>query len=157
LVVIMALSLLSPVFGNGDMIPVLYTADGEDISPPLEWEFEGDAGSYALLCIDIDAPGGEWVHWVAYNIPGDSMSIAEGIPAVERLEDGMLQGINSWGITGYGGPAPPSGKHRYVFTIYALEGMLHLAAGATSEELHTAMEGNILSEAILMGEYTRSR
>jgi len=157
MVVMLALSLLSPAFGNGDMIPALYTADGEDISPPLEWVLEGEAASYALICIDIDAPRGEWVHWIAYNIPGDSTSLAEGIPAIERLEDGTLQGTNSWGRIGYGGPAPPSGKHRYVFSLYALEGMLHLAAGATSEDLLAAMEGNILAETQLIGEYTRDR
>ncbi len=149
------LTLWSSAFGNGDLIPMMYTADGEDISPPLEWECDSEAESYAIICEDFDAPAGAWVHWVVYNIPGEKRILEEGIPAREELTDGTLQGENSWGNIGYGGPAPPSGKHTYYFTIYALEGRINLAPGATAMEIREAMEGQILGETELTGEYTR--
>lgn len=152
---IMMLSLLSPAFGNGEMIPVQYTVDGEDVSPPLEWEFVGEAESFALICIDPDAPGGDWVHWVIYNIPGENVSLAEAVPAVESLDDGTLQGTNSWGNIGYGGPAPPSGKHAYIFILYALDGMMNLAPGVTAEELTAGMGDHVIEQAQLTGEYSR--
>lgn len=152
---VMTLTLWSTAFGNGDLIPDMYTADGEDISPPLEWECGFEAGSFALICEDPDAPGGTWVHWVIYNIPGEERVLEEAIPGDEELEGGVLQGTNSWGRTGYGGPAPPSGKHRYFFTLYALEEELDLPAGATAEQLRRAMEGLVVAESELMGEYTR--
>lgn len=155
MMLVLSLALLSPAFGYGDRIPVLYTADGEDISPPLVWKGDFEASSFALVCRDPDAPSGDWVHWVVYNIPGNIRELPEGIPALPALEDGTLQGMNSWGMTGYGGPAPPSGKHRYVFTLYALDGMLHLEAGATADQLMEAMEGNVVHTAELIGEYGR--
>lgn len=149
------LALWSSAFGNGEMIPVLYTADGDDISPPLEWECGLDAGAFALVCEDPDAPMGTWVHWVVCNIPGEMRSLEQGLPSGEVLENGIVQGSNSWGNTGYGGPAPPSGKHRYFFTIYALDDPLTVQPGATADQLRTAMEGRVLAEAQFMGEYTR--
>jgi Raf kinase inhibitor-like YbhB/YbcL family protein len=153
----MVLAIWSTAFGNGDLIPVTYTADGEDISPPIEWECGFGAGSFALICEDPDAPAGTWVHWVVYNIPGGARFLAEGLPAEEELEGGILQGRNSWGATGYGGPAPPSGKHRYYFTLFALESPLDLPAGATADELREAMEGLVIQDAEMMGEYTRGQ
>jgi len=155
MMLVLTLSLLSPAFGFGDRIPVLYTSDGEDISPPLVWVSDFKAGSYALICVDPDAPSGDWVHWVVYNIPAGSRSLPESVPAIPELEDGTLQGTNSWGDAGYGGPAPPSGTHRYVFTLYALEGMLDLEAGATADELLGAMEDQMIDSAELVGEYGR--
>ncbi len=153
--IMVAFSLWSTAFGNGDLIPILYTADGDDISPPLAWECNFDAVTFALICEDSDAPVGNWIHWVVYNIPGDLRELGEGIPVDPELDNGTIQGSNSWGNIGYGGPAPPSGKHRYFFTLYALEGQLHLAPGATAEELREAMKGNILGQAEFMGEYSR--
>ena len=153
--IIMAFALWSTAFSNGELIPVRFTADGDNISPPLEWECSFEAGSFALVCEDPDAPAGNWIHWVVYNIPGCAGILEEGIPAEAELEDGILQGKNSWGNIGYGGPAPPSGKHRYFFTLYALDGQMHLAPGATAEELRTAMEGHVIKESEYMGEYTR--
>ncbi len=153
----MVIALWSTAFGNGDLIPALYTADGEDISPPLEWECDLDAESFALICEDPDAPGGTWVHWVVYNIPGEYRSLEEGVLPEEELEDGMLQGRNSWGRIGYGGPAPPSGKHRYFFTLYALDGRLEMGPGATADELLQAMDGMVIEKAEYMGEYTREQ
>ena len=152
--VAVALSLWSSSFINGGLIPVQFTADGDNISPSLEWGCSFEAESFALICEDPDAPAGTWVHWVVYNIPGESRMLEEGIPAAEQQEDGTLQGENSWGDIGYSGPAPPSGKHRYIFTLYALEGQLHLAPGATAFELREAIEGQVIEKAELMGEYT---
>jgi Raf kinase inhibitor-like YbhB/YbcL family protein len=98
---------------------------------------------------------GTWVHWVVYDIPGEMRSLDQDLPSGEVLENGIVQGRNSWGNTGYGGPAPPSGKHRYFFTIYALDGPLTIQPGATADELRSAMEGRVLAEAQFMGEYTR--
>lgn len=153
--IMVAFALWSTAFGNGDMIPALYTIDGEDISPPLEWICDFDVESFALICEDPDAPVGNWIHWVIYNIPGEQRELEEGIPSDSQLVNGIVQGNNSWGEIGYRGPAPPFGKHRYFFTIYALEGHLHLAPGATAEELREAMEGNIIQQVEFMGEYSR--
>jgi len=150
-----ALSIWSTAFGNGDAIPVMYTADGEDISPPLDWELSGQAETFALICEDPDAPMGTWVHWVIYNIPGDVRHLGTGVPSSEVLPDGSLQGVNSWGDIGYGGPAPPSGKHRYFFILYALKEPVDLPSGASAAELREAMEGLIVQEAQTMGEYGR--
>jgi len=149
------LFLLSPAFGEGEWIPAIHTADGEDISPPLVWKGNFDAGSFALICTDPDAPSGEWIHWVAYDIPPDARALAEAIPRVPALPDGTLQGTNDWGDTGYGGPAPPSGTHRYVFTLFALDGPVDLGPGASAEQLLEAMEGRILATARLTGIYAR--
>ena len=153
--IMIAFSLWSAAFGNGELIPALYTVDGEDISPPLEWIFDFEAETFALICEDPDAPAGNWIHWVVYNIPGDIRELDEGIPVEPELENVTIQGSNSWGSIGYRGPAPLSGKHRYFFTLYALEGHLHLAPGATAEELREAIEGNVIQQVRFMGEYSR--
>lgn len=153
--IMIAFSLWSAAFGNGELIPALYTVDGEDISPPLEWACDFEVETFALICEDPDAPAGNWIHWVVYNIPGDQRELDEGIPIDPELLNGTIQGSNSWGDIGYRGPAPPSGKHRYFFTLYALEGHLHLAPGATAEELRKAIEGNVIQQVQLMGEYSR--
>ena len=152
----MAFAVKSPAFAPGETIPRSYTGDGEDISPPLEW---GDppAGtqSFVLICDDPDAPGGTWVHWVLYNIPAHARSLPKGLPPHAELPDGSRHGENSWGRLGYGGPAPPSGTHRYFFTLTALDILLELPAGATKEQVLGAMEGHIMAQAELMGVYSR--
>jgi Raf kinase inhibitor-like YbhB/YbcL family protein len=152
----MAFALTSEAFAPKGAIPRPYTCDGEDISPPLAW---GDppAGtqSFALICDDPDAPGGTWVHWVLYNLSGAARSLPEGVGPHAELPDGGRHGENSWGRLGYGGPCPPSGTHRYFFTLYALDQMLELPAGATKGQLLDAMEGHCLAEAELMGVYSR--
>ncbi len=153
--IMIAFSLWSAAFGNGELIPAMYTVDGDDISPPLEWRCDFNVETFALICEDPDAPAENWIHWVVYNIPGDIRELDEGIPVEPELENGTIQGSNSWGSIGYRGPAPPSGKHRYFFTLYALEGHLHLAPGATAEELREAIEGNIIQQVEYMGEYSR--
>jgi hypothetical protein len=148
--------LVSAAFADGGDIPAMYTCDGGDVSPPLEWGAapEGTV-SYALICEDPDAPAGNWVHWVVYGIPAGRTSLPEGAGDRESFEDGTLQGENSWDRTGYGGPCPPSGTHRYFFRLYALDNRPRLEAGADAAALREAMEGHILAEAELMGRYSR--
>lgn len=147
----------SPDFKNGEAIPKMFTCEGEDISPKLEWEnAPSGTKSFALICDDPDAPMGTWVHWVIYNIPGDFKSLERNLPKKLKLENGILQGKNSWPKTGYNGPCPPPGKpHRYFFKLYALDTILNLKENATKEDLLSAMKGHILEEAETMGTYKR--
>ena len=146
----------SSAFGSGEMIPVKYTCDGSDFSPPLEWT-AGPAGtkSFALICDDPDAPMGTWVHWVVYDIPPTTAMLAEGITRERELTGGGTQGINDFRKIGYGGPCPPGGTHRYFFRLYALDTLLGLKPGITKDQLLKAMKGHILAEAQLMGTYRR--
>ena len=154
----MTFELTSSAFGQGEAIPVKYTCDGEDISPPLRW---GDppegTQSFALIADDPDAPVGTWVHWVLFNLPAETRELPEQAtpPAGSQGSNYVVDGKNSWKRTGYGGPCPPGGTHRYFFKLYALDTMLDLAAGATKEQLLQAMEGHILGQAEVMGTYSR--
>lgn len=146
----------SAAFGHGDLIPRRFTCDGADVSPPLAWgDAPADAAAFALVVDDPDAPAGTWVHWVLFNVPASETGLAEGASAAE-LPHGAVQGTNSWGRRGYGGPCPPSGTHRYVFTLYALDGPLDLDGDATAEDVTEAMRGRVLAESLLMGRFTRS-
>jgi len=149
--------ILSSVFEDGDEIPCLYTCDGEDISPPLAWEGLPDGtGSLALIVDDPDAPDPQapkmtWVHWVLYNIPPSALGIAEE----GELPPGTKEGANSWSRTGYGGPCPPIGRHRYFFKLYALARELPDLKKPEKEALFAAMEGHVLASAELIGTYER--
>lgn len=148
--------LSSSAFAHQAPIPVKYSCDGENISPPLAWsDPPGGTVSFALINDDPDAPVGVWVHWVLYNIPAEIRELREAIPAQDELADGSLHGQNSWGRVDYGGPCPPSGTHRYFFKLLALDSMLELGPGADTQTLTAAMEGHILAEAELMGTYSR--
>jgi len=152
------MKITSSAFNEGQMIPLKFTCDGQDISPPLEWDnAPGAAKSFALICDDPDAPMGTWVHWVVYDIPPDMKNLAEDIRPERELGRGIRQGKNSWPNIGYGGPCPPGGTHRYYFKLYALDTMLNLKPGATKEQLLQAMKGHVLEEAQLMGKYQRHR
>ncbi len=153
----MSLKLTSPAFSEGRTIPNKYTCDGKNISPELYWSDPPEGTrSFALICDDPDAPAGTWVHWVIYGIIEKSNNLSEGIPASESVLGGVLQGINSFGNIGYGGPCPPKGKpHRYFFKLYALDSKLSIKSGVGKEELLTAMTDHVLEEAILMGKYGR--
>jgi Raf kinase inhibitor-like YbhB/YbcL family protein len=152
----MGFILSSTAFAEGDPIPQIYSCDGEDISPPMQWTDPPEGTlSFALIADDPDAPAGTWVHWVLYNLPADTHSLPEAFPSDAELSDGSKNGENSWGRLGYGGPCPPGGTHRYFFKLYALDLILDLAAGPTKEQLLQAMEGHILAESELMGTYTR--
>jgi Raf kinase inhibitor-like YbhB/YbcL family protein len=150
------LALESAAFNAGDVIPIRFSCDGEDISPELEWG-PAPAGTvtFALIMNDPDAPGGTWVHWVIFNMPAGRTGLPEAVPADGELVDGSRQGTNSSRGLGYAGPCPPGETHRYFFKLYALDQTLDLASGVTAAELAAAMDGHILGQAELMGTYTR--
>jgi Raf kinase inhibitor-like YbhB/YbcL family protein len=158
----MSIELTSTAFAHEAAIPPQYTCTGDaasslkDVSPPLAWG-EPPAGtqSFALIMDDPDAPGGTWDHWILFNIPASARGLPESIGADPTLPDGSLSGTNSWGRTGYGGPCPPSGTHRYFFKLYALDEPLAISAGASKGELEKAMTGHILARGELMGTYSR--
>ncbi len=146
----------STVFENGRMIASKYTCDGRDVSPPLEWRgIPPGTESLALVCDDPDAPAGTWVHWVCYDLDPSIPGLPEGVAPVETLPTGGVQGLNDFRKTGYGGPCPPSGTHRYFFKLYALDKKLGLPPGATKQKLVNAMAGHVLGEASVMGTYRR--
>ena len=154
----MEIKITSSAFEDGGLIPAQYTCDAKDISPPLQWEAVPDAtASIAVICDDPDAPMGTWVHWVLFNLPGDTKELAENFPDDETLPDGTRQGITDFGSTGYGGPCPPSGTHRYFFKIYALDKKIELATIADKAKLLEAMAGHIIGQGQLVGKYKRQR
>lgn len=127
------------------------------MSPPIEWSgVPASAQSLAVIMDDPDAPAGDWVHWLVYDLPPDLTRLPAGIPSGEKLTSGGFQGRTDFGQSGYGGPCPPSGSHRYFLKVYALDAMLRLKPGATKKELLKAMQGHILAEGRLMGTYERS-
>ncbi len=146
----------SPAFRDGRSIPSRYTCDGDDISPELRWRGvpEGTR-SLALIVDDPDAPDPAaprmvWAHWVLYAIAPQSSGLPEG---VATLPSGVEEGINDWKRTGYRGPCPPVGRHRYFFTLYALDFELPDLGNPTREVLREAMKGHVLGRAVLMGTY----
>jgi Raf kinase inhibitor-like YbhB/YbcL family protein len=161
-VIAMALTIASSAFSPNGEIPVRYTCDGEDISPALEWSgLPEGSKSLALIVDDPDAPDPAapkmtWVHWVLYNIPPSATGLAEGV-GPKDLPSGTKEGLNDWKRTGYGGPCPPIGRHRYFHKLYALDVVLSDLGRPTKKELEKAMEGHILSKIELVGTYQRSR
>ncbi len=154
----MGIKITSSAFEDGGLIPLKYTCDGEDISPPLQWDPVPDGtASIAVICDDPDAPMGTWVHWVLFNLPADTKELAENFPDDETVPDGTRQGITDFGSTGYGGPCPPSGTHRYFFKIYALDKKIELATIADKAKLLEAMEGHIIGQGQLLGKYKRQK
>ena len=130
------MNIVSSAFENEGNIPSKYTCDGENISPELNWsDFPDGTKSFALIAYDPDAPMGTWVHWVIYDIPSNVNSLPEGVPSDEKLSFGAVHGINDFKDTGYGGPCPPKGVHRYFFKLYALDKMLNLEPGLTKKAL----------------------
>jgi Raf kinase inhibitor-like YbhB/YbcL family protein len=147
------IQLASSAFEHGGRIPYLYTCEGDDISPPLQWS-GAQARSYALVCEDPDAPRGTWIHWVLYNIPGDAVELTRAVPTLPELPSGARHGRNTAGDKAYAGPCPPPGNpHRYFFRLYALDISLNLPPGATKAELEQAMDQHILGQGTLMGTY----
>lgn len=151
------LQISSSAFSSSGIISQKYTCDGPDVSPPLKWsDAPAETQSFALIMDDPDAPGGTWVHWVAYEIPGNIHELSEAIAKQEKMPLGGAQGKNSFGTIGYGGPCPPPGTpHRYFFKLYALKEHLKLRPGAEKAELERAMQGKILTQGELMGRYAR--
>ncbi|MDY6951384.1 MAG: YbhB/YbcL family Raf kinase inhibitor-like protein [Thermodesulfobacteriota bacterium] len=156
----MTMAITSPAFPPNGEIPKRYTCDGEDISPALEWSgLPEGTKSVALIVDDPDAPDPAapkmtWVHWVLYNIPPQAAGLAEAIRP-EALPKATKEGLNDWKRTGYGGPCPPIGRHRYFHKLYALDSVLPDLGQPTKKELEKAMEGHILSQAELIGTYQR--
>jgi Raf kinase inhibitor-like YbhB/YbcL family protein len=156
----MSLTLTSSAFAPSATIPKVYTCDGKDLSPPLAWtEVPEGTTSLVLIVDDPDAPDPAaprmtWVHWVLYNLPADLQGLPEGLPE-SRLPEGACQGINDWKRTGYGGPCPPIGRHRYFYKLYALDCRLQDLGRVTKSQLLQAMDGHILDQAELMGTYQR--
>jgi Raf kinase inhibitor-like YbhB/YbcL family protein len=157
----MTLSLSSPSFAPGGENPSLFTCEGKDLSPRLDWSgVPPEAKSLALVVDDPDAPDPRapkmtWVHWMLYNLPPGATGLAEGVRPGD-LPGGTREGVNDWGRTGYGGPCPPIGRHRYFHKLYALDLVLPDLVRPTKAKLEKAMEGHILARAELMGTYEKS-
>lgn len=144
------LRLISTVFSHNGHIPPLYTCEGKNINPPLKVENIPDGTkTLALIVEDPDAPRGTFDHWIVWNISPNE-AIAEDI-------NPGISGTNGFGKTGYGGPCPPSGEHRYFFRVFALDDELDLLAGSTKEELLDAMKNHVLATAELMGVYQKHK
>lgn len=154
----MKLDVRSPVFMQGDRIPAKYACDGEDVSPPVYWSPGPTATqSYTLIVDDPDARGGPFTHWLIYDIPFNVTKLDEYVTALERLDDGTMQGKNHFGRTGYGGPCPPPGNpHHYRFNVYALDTRLKLNPDTVNkDDLIKAMRGHVLAQGELTGIYGR--
>jgi len=154
----MEFKVFSEAFKDGDMIPSKYTCDGVNISPPLNWVHPPkDTKSFALINDDPDAPIGDWVHWIVYNIPSATRELKEDASGKKHLPHNAIEGLNDFRRTSYGGPCPPSGTHRYFFKLYALDTLLNLKTGVAKKELLEAMKGHILALTEMVGKYQRKR
>ncbi len=154
-------TLASTAFRSGQAIPVKFTCDGRDVSPPLQWTAPPvGTKSYVLLMEDTDAPGGVWLHWLVYDMPGRLRKLPAGLSKREKLSSGGKQGM-CWGVDsferiGYQGPCPPVGTpHHYVFSLYAMDVPLNLPPRAERKKVTAAMEGHVLGIARLIGLYGR--
>jgi Raf kinase inhibitor-like YbhB/YbcL family protein len=144
-------TLVSSAFKHGDMIPKQYTCDGKNISPDLSWSNAPEnTKSFALIVDDPDAPAKIWVHWIVYNIPVSLTSIPS-----DADTSNFALGITDFGNTQYGGPCPPSGTHKYRFTLYALDTTLPKEGSVTKAALLGLMEGHIVAQTTLMGTYRK--
>ena len=154
------MEIASPAFPPDGEIPSRFTCDGANVSPALSWkDVPAGARSLALIVTDPDAPDPQapktiWTHWILYNIPPATHGLREAIPA-KGLPPDTAEGKNDWGKTGYGGPCPPIGRHRYVHTLYALDKPLPDLHTPSRAALLAAMQGHVLAEAVLMGTYQR--
>lgn len=136
-------------------IPAAFTCDGADTSPALSWSAPPPGTrTFALLLYDRDAPSGSFVHWVLINVPSETRSLPEALPALAQLADGSMQGRNDFDRIGYGGPCPPDhGVHRYVFSLLALDTALNFAPGEPITQLEEATQGHVLAHGTLVATY----
>jgi Raf kinase inhibitor-like YbhB/YbcL family protein len=157
----MTLTLTSAAFPNQGSIPTQHTCEGKDSSPPLSWTGVPNAAkSLALIVDDPDAPDPAaprtiWTHWVLYNLPAKDGALPEGARTAD-LPNGALEGTNDWKRTGYGGPCPPIGRHRYYFRLFALDIVLPDLGRPTRAKLLAGMEGHVVGSIELMGTYQKS-
>ena len=152
------MNLVCTAFAEGEFIPPKYTCDGANVSPPLSWTgVPAGTRSLALICDDPDAPGGDFVHWVIFNLLPGSAGLDEGLPRRSTGPGGAVQGMTDFGRPGYGGPCPPRGTHRYYFRLFALDALLEGGAESTKEDLLYRMEGRILAKSTLLGYYKREK
>lgn len=158
----MFLTLVSPSFEHQCDIPSRFTCEGADISPALQWSgIPQGTQTLALIVDDPDAPDPKnprmtWVHWILYNIPASATELPEGLKPA-HLPSGTQEGLNDWKRTGYGGPCPPIGKHRYFFKLYALDTELPVVKNITKSQLEKSMQGHILATAELIGLYKKAK
>src|SRR5579859_323742 len=158
----MTLTLTSTSFTHEGAIPKIHTCEGKDVSPPLAWSgVPANAKSLALIVDDPDAPDPAapkmtWVHWVLYDLPPSASGLAQGV-APNELPAGTRQGVSDFKRTGYGGPCPPIGRHRYFFKLYALDTMLPDLKNPRKPEVEKAMKGHIVAQAVLIGTYEKGR
>lgn len=150
-------SIYTSSFGNGEKIPEKFTCKGKDISPAFQWSNIPDGtSSFALVCNDPDAPAGNWVHWVLYNIPADRSNVQEGLPKDKTIAGVGTQGINDFRKTGYNGACPPPGKpHRYYYTLYALKLKPDLKPDLKFNELEKLIKDAVLAKSQWMGTFQR--
>lgn len=147
------MNITSSAYQEGQAIPSKYTCDGGNNNPPLQFsEIPQNAQSLVLIMDDPDAPSGDFVHWTVWNINPGTTSIAEN-----SVPQGAQEGTTDFGTVGYGGPCPPSGEHRYILNIYALDIILELPASARKQDILKAMNGHILGQGQLIGKYQRTR
>jgi len=158
---VMSLALTSSAFNHNGPIPKTYTCQGKNISPALAWsDLPKGTKSLALIVDDPDAPDPAapkmtWVHWVLYNIPVSATGLKEAV-APAALPPGTREGANDWQRTGYGGPCPPIGRHRYFHKLHALDVILPDLKEPTKAALEKAMEGHVLAKVELMGTYKKN-
>jgi len=142
-----AMAVTSTAFEEGAAIPARHTCDGDDVSPPLEWSGAPDGtAAFAVIVDDPDARG--FIHWLVADLPAGRTSLGEG-------ESAGTEGRNDFRRAGWGGPCPPSGTHRYAFTVYALSEPTGVREGFAGDEIRAAMEGKILATGQLTGTYSR--
>jgi hypothetical protein len=157
----MPLTLTSDAFANGDAMPTKFTCQGADVSPRLQWRgVPENARSLVLIVDDPDAPDPKapkmtWVHWVLYNLPPTTRELPAAV-ASAGLPAGTGEGVNDWRRTGYGGPCPPIGRHRYYFKLYALDTLLDGLHQPGKADVERAMAGHVIEQAVLMGTYMKS-
>jgi Raf kinase inhibitor-like YbhB/YbcL family protein len=144
------IKITSPAFAAGTEIPAKYTCNGANASPPLHFAtVPAQAKSLAIIVADPDAPGGTFTHWIVWNIDPKTAELAEN-----NLPPGAVRGTNDFGKSGYGGPCPPSGTHRYYYRVFALDNQLSLKPGAKAAEFEKAIAGHVLARGELMGRYS---
>ena len=145
------MKITSSAFGHNTLIPSKYTCEGQNINPPLSIkDIPAGAKSLVLIVDDPDAPMKTWTHWTAWNISPETAELSEN-----SIPVGCIEGTTSFGRTGYGGPCPPSGTHRYFFKIFALDGLLDLQQGAHLANLTTALQNHIIEKVEFIGLYKK--